>query len=217
MFTGIVTDIGTVAARDGSKLKIATHYEPASLALGASIACDGCCLTVTRINEGPDGGAMFEVDVSNETAACTTLGTWKQGTRINLERSLSMGSELGGHLMTGHIDGVASILERTPDGDSARFALEAPAEFAPFIAEKGSVALNGVSLTVNEVRGTRFDVNIIPYTLTHTTWGDRELGNLINLEVDLLARYIERIVAIRLDAGPAPSEQDRQGGEHRKP
>jgi len=209
MFTGIVTDIGTVAARDGSKLKIATHYEPASLALGASIACDGCCLTVTRINEGPDGGAMFEVDVSNETAACTTLGTWKQGTRINLERSLSMGSELGGHLMTGHIDGVASILERTPDGDSARFALEAPAEFAPFIAEKGSVALNGASLTVNEVRGTRFDVNIIPYTLTHTTWGDRELGNLINLEVDLLARYVERIAASRLDTGPAPSEQDR--------
>jgi riboflavin synthase len=203
MFTGIVTDIGTVAARDGSKLKIATHYEPASLALGASIACDGCCLTVTRINEGPDGGAMFEVDVSNETAACTTLGTWKQGTRINLERSMSMGSELGGHLMTGHIDGVASILERTPDGDSARFALEAPAEFAPFIAEKGSVALNGVSLTVNEVRGTRFDVNIIPYTLTHTTWGDRELGNLINLEVDLLARYVERIATSRLDAGPA--------------
>ena len=209
MFTGIVTDIGTVAARDGSKLKIATHYEPASLALGASIACDGCCLTVTRINEGPDGGAMFEVDVSNETAACTTLGTWKQGTRINLERSLSMGSELGGHLMTGHIDGVASILERTPDGDSARFALEAPAEFAPFIAEKGSVALNGVSLTVNEVRGTRFDVNIIPYTLTHTTWGDRGPGNLINLEVDLLARYVERIAASRLDAGPAPSEQGR--------
>ena len=116
---------------------------------------------------------MFEVDVSNETAARTTLGRWKQGTRINLERPLSMGSELGGHLMTGHIDGLARILARKPDGDSARFVLEAPAEFAQFIAEKGSVALDGVSLTVNEVDGTRFGVNIIPYTLAHTTWGDR--------------------------------------------
>jgi riboflavin synthase len=209
MFTGIVTDIGTVAARDGTKLKIASRYDPASLALGASVACDGCCLTVTRINEGADGGAMFEVDVSNETSARTTLGRWKQGTRINLERSLSMGSELGGHLMTGHIDGFARILARTPDGDSVRFVLEAPAEFAQFIAEKGSVALDGVSLTVNEVDGTRFGVNIIPYTLTHTTWGDRTPGDLVNLEVDLLARYVERIAAGRLAASRALSEQDR--------
>ena len=200
MFTGIVTDIGTVVARYGTKLKIASHYDPASLALGASVACDGCCLTVTRINEGADGDAMFEVDVSNETAARTTLGRWKQGTRINLERPLSMGSELGGHLMTGHIDGLARILERKPDGDSARFVLEAPAEFAQFIAEKGSVALDGVSLTVNEVDGTRFGVNIIPYTLAHTTWGDRTPGDLVNLEVDLLARYVERIAAGRLAA-----------------
>ncbi|MGA8433345.1 MAG: riboflavin synthase [Methyloceanibacter sp.] len=209
MFTGIVTDIGTVATRYGTKLKIASHYDPASLALGASVACDGCCLTVTRINEGADGDAMFEVDVSNETAARTTLGRWKQGTRINLERPLSMGSELGGHLMTGHIDGLARILERKPDGDSARFVLEAPAEFAQFIAEKGSVALDGVSLTVNEVDGTRFGVNIIPYTLAHTTWGDRTPGDLVNLEVDLLARYVERIAAGRLAASRALSEQDR--------
>ena len=209
MFTGIVTDIGTVVARYGTKLKIASHYDPASLALGASVACDGCCLTVTRINEGADGDAMFEVDVSNETAARTTLGRWKQGTRINLERPLSMGSELGGHLMTGHIDGLARILERKPDGDSARFVLEAPAEFAQFIAEKGSVALDGVSLTVNEVDGTRFGVNIIPYTLAHTTWGDRTPGDLVNLEVDLLARYVERIAAGRLVASRALSEQDR--------
>jgi riboflavin synthase len=202
MFTGIVTDIGTVAARYGTKLKIASQYDPASLALGASVACDGCCLTVTRIKEGADGDAMFEVDVSNETAARTTLGRWKQGTRINLERPLSMGSELGGHLMTGHIDGLARILERKPDGDSARFVLETPAEFAQFIAEKGSVALDGVSLTVNEVDGTRFGVNIIPYTLTHTTWGDRTPGDLVNLEVDLLARYVERIAAGRLAAAP---------------
>jgi riboflavin synthase len=205
MFTGIVTDIGTVAARDRTKLKIASHYEPASVALGASIACDGCCLTVTRVKEGADGGAVFEVDVSNETAARTTLGLWKQGTtRINLERSLSFGSELGGHLMTGHIDGLARIKVMTEDGDSVRFVLDAPGEFAPFIAAKGSVALNGVSLTVNEVDGTRFGVNIIPYTLTHTTWGDRKPGDLINLEVDLLARYVERIAA-----GRAMSEQDR--------
>ena len=209
MFTGIVTDIGTVAARYGTKLKIASHCDPASLALGASVACDGCCLTVTRINEGADGDAMFEVDVSNETAARTTLGRWKQGTRINLERPLSMGSELGGHLMTGHIDGLARILEGKPDGDSARFVLEAPAEFAQFIAEKGSVALDGVSLTVNEVDGTRFGVSIIPYTLAHTTWGDRTPGDLVNLEVDLLARYVERIAAGRLAASRALSEQDR--------
>jgi riboflavin synthase len=209
MFTGIVTDIGTVAARDRTKLKIASHYEPASMALGASIACDGCCLTVTRVNEGAEGGAMFEVDVSNETAARTTLGSWKQGTRINLERSLTFGSELGGHLMTGHIDGLARVKEMTGDGDSVRFVLEAPQEFAPFIAAKGSVALNGVSLTVNEVDGTRFGVNIIPYTLTHTTWGDRKPGDLINLEVDLLARYVERIAAGRLMASRVMSEQDR--------
>jgi riboflavin synthase len=179
------------------------------MALGASIACDGCCLTVTRVNEGADGGAMFEVDVSNETAARTTLGRWKQGSRINLERSLTFGSELGGHLMTGHIDGLARVKEMTPDDDSIRFVLDAPAEFAPFIAPKGSVALNGVSLTVNEVDGTRFGVNIIPYTLTHTTWGDRKPGDLINLEVDLLARYVERIAAGRLEASRAVSEQDR--------
>ena len=209
MFTGIVTDIGTVAARDRTKLKIASHYEPASMALGASIACDGCCLTVTAVKGGADGGAMFEVDVSNETAARTTLGHWKQGTRVNLERSLTFGSELGGHLMTGHIDGMARVKAMTEDGDSVRFVLEAPPEFAPFIAAKGSVALNGVSLTVNEVDGTRFGVNIIPFTLTHTTWGDRKPGDLINLEVDLLARYVERIAAGRLAAGRAMSEQDR--------
>jgi riboflavin synthase len=209
MFTGIVTDIGTVAARDRTKLKIASHYGPASMALGASIACDGCCLTVTRVKEGPDGGAVFEVDVSNETAARTTLRRWKQGTRINLERSLSFGSELGGHLMTGHIDGLARVTEMPEDDDSVRFVLDAPAEFAPFIAPKGSVALNGVSLTVNEVDGTRFGVIIIPYTLTHTTWEDRKPGDLINLEVDLLARYVERIAAGRLAASRAVSEQDR--------
>jgi len=208
MFTGIVTDIGTVATRDGTTLKIASRYDLASVTEGASIACDGCCLTVTRIEDGREG-TVFEANVSNETASRTTLGTWKKGTRVNLERSLSFGAELGGHLMTGHIDGLARIVARTPDGESARFVLEAPAEFAQFIAAKGSVALNGVSLTVNEVEGHRFGVNIIPYTLTHTTWRDRKPGDLVNLEVDLLARYVERIAAGRFAASRAISEQDR--------
>ena len=208
MFTGIVTDIGTVAVRDGTTLKIASHYDPASIALGASIACDGCCLTVTNV-EDSGNGATFEVTVSNETASRTTLGRWIEGTRVNLERSLSVGSELGGHLMTGHIDGLARIVERTPDGESTRFVLEAPAEFAQFIAAKGSVALNGASLTVNAVEGHRFGVNIIPYTVTHTTWGDRKAGDLVNLEVDLLARYVERIATGRFAASRALPEQDR--------
>jgi riboflavin synthase len=208
MFTGIVTDIGTVAARDGTTLKIASHYDPASVALGASIACEGCCLTIITVEDGREG-ANFEVNVSNETASRSTLGRWTVGTRVNLERSLSYGSELGGHLMTGHIDGLARIVKRTPDGESARFVLEAPAEFAQFIAPKGSLALNGVSLTVNEVEGARFGVNVIPYTLTHTTWEDLKPGDLINLEVDLLARYVERIAAGRLAASRAMSEQDR--------
>jgi len=208
MFTGIVTDIGTVAARDGTTLKIASRYDPASVTEGASIACDGCCLTVTRIEDGREE-TVFEANVSNETASRTTLGTWKKGTRVNLERSLSFGAELGGHLMTGHIDGLARIVARTPDDESARFVLEAPAVFAQFIAAKGSVALNGVSLTVNEVEGHRFGVNIIPYTLTHTTWRDRKPGDLVNLEVDLLARYVERIAAGRFATSRAISEQDR--------
>ncbi len=191
MFTGIVSDLGTVAARNGTRLTIASRYPSQSLALGGSVACDGCCLTVAGL--GANG--TFEVDVSNETAARTTLGNWQEGIRINLERPLTFGDELGGHLVTGHIDGVARIVERRADGESVRFVLEAPAELARFIAPKGSVALNGVSLTVNEVDGARFGVNIIPFTLTHTTWGDLKAGDLLNLEVDLLARYVDRLAA----------------------
>jgi riboflavin synthase len=190
MFTGIVSDIGKLLARDGTRYRIASQYDPASLTLGASIACDGCCLTVTRLE-----GSVFDVDVSNETASCTTLGSWTTGRRVNLERPLSLGDELGGHLVTGHVDGVAKIVKREPDGDSVRFTLAAPADLARFIAGKGSVALNGVSLTVNEVEGTEFGVNIIPHTLTHTTWGDLEAGDLVNLEADLLARYVERLAS----------------------
>jgi riboflavin synthase len=196
MFTGIVSDIGTLLARNGARFRIVSHYDPASLNPGASIACDGCCLTVAGL--GAD--RTFEVDVSNETASRTTLGSWQDGTRINLERPLALGDELGGHLVTGHVDGVARIVERRPDGESARFVLEAPAELARFIAPKGSVALNGVSLTVNEADGARFGVNIIPYTLANTTWGDLKPGDLLNLEVDLLARYVERIAEARREA-----------------
>ena len=131
--------------------------------------------------------------MSNETLAHTTLGEWQEGRRINLERALALGEEFGGHIVTGHVDGRAKIVSRYPDGDSARFIMDAPAALAGFIAPKGSIALNGVSLTVDEVDGTRFGVNIIPYTLTHTTWGDRQPGDLVNLEVDLLARYVARL------------------------
>jgi riboflavin synthase len=198
MFTGIVTDIGTVEARYGNRLKIACRYDPKAIEEGASVACDGCCLTVTRLDDGKDGSVVFEVDVSNETASRTTLGAWAEGSRVNLERPLALGDELGGHLVTGHIDGVARIVDRKVDGDSVRFVLETPLDLAHFIAAKGSVALNGVSLTVNEVDGRRFGVNIIPYTLTHTTWGGLEPGDLVNLEIDLLARYVERLASGRL-------------------
>jgi riboflavin synthase len=167
------------------------------MAPGASIACDGCCLTVVQLKEGDDGGAFFEVDVSNETASHTTLAAWQEGTRINLERPLALGDELGGHLVTGHIDGTARIVGRRQDGDSVRFKLAAPPNLARYIAQKGAVALNGVSLTVNGVDGVRFDVNLIPYTLRQTTWADRQAGDLVNLEVDLLARYVERLASER--------------------
>jgi riboflavin synthase len=193
MFTGIVSGIGTLQERDGARFVIACPYRRGSLEEGASIACDGCCLTLVDVAKAKDKGALFAVEISNETLARTTLGTWQVGRRINLERALALGEELGGHLVTGHVDGRARILARQPDGDSMRFTLESPKELAPFIAAKGSVALDGVSLTVNDVDGARFGVNIIPYTLAHTTWGDRRPSDLVNLEVDLLARYAARL------------------------
>jgi len=192
MFTGIVSGVGTLIERRGARFSIACRYKRSSLEEGASIACDGCCLTLIDVGKARKG-AVFTVEVSNETLARTTLGAWQEGRRINLERALALGDELGGHLVTGHIDGCAKILERTPDGDSVRFVLESPPELARFIAEKGSVALDGVSLTVNDLAGARFGVNIIPYTLAHTTWEDRVPGDLVNLEVDLLARYVARL------------------------
>lgn len=193
MFTGIVSGLGTLLERQGSRFVIAAPFSRKSLEEGASVACDGCCLTLVDIGKAKGKGAAFAVEVSNETLAHTTLGAWQEGQKINLERALALGEELGGHIVTGHVDGRAKILSRNADGDSVRFVLEAPQELAGFIAPKGSVALGGVSLTVNELDATCFGVNIIPYTLAHTTWGDRQPGDLVNLEVDLLARYVARL------------------------
>lgn len=201
MFTGIVGSIGRLIGREGSRFVIQTPFKRKSLEEGASLACDGCCLTLAEIDKAKDKGAAVTVDVSNETRAHTTLGTWETGRKINLERALGLGEELGGHIVTGHVDARAKIVSRFPDGDSVRVLVESPPELAQFIAPKGSVALNGVSLTVNEVDGQRFGVNIIPYTLTHTTWGDCMPGDLVNLEVDLLARYVARL---RQHEGPTP-------------
>jgi riboflavin synthase len=205
MFTGIVTDVGRVAAvaeRDRlRRIRIDCAYDPAGIALGASIACSGPCLTVVAV--GPrEGGAWFEVDAAAETLARTTVGDWRTGTRINLERSLKIGDELGGHLVSGHIDGVAEIVARDEVtegawGATARFVLRAPATLARFIAEKGSVALDGVSLTVNDVADDTFSVLIIPHTLAVTTFGERRAGDRLNLEVDLMARYAARLAEAR--------------------
>jgi riboflavin synthase len=196
MFTGIVTDIGTVRrierGNGGATLTIATAYDTAAIALGASIGCAGVCLTATALQSG-----AFTVDASAETLSCSTLGDWREGSRINLELAMKLGDEMGGHLVLGHVDGVARLLDRRPDGDSVRFTIEAPAELAPFIASKGSVALDGVSLTVNEVEGAVFGVNIIPHTLAHTTFGDAAPGTRMNLEIDLIARYVERLLHAR--------------------
>lgn len=192
MFTGLVSGVGALVARNGARFSIAAPYKRKSLAEGDSIACDGCCLTLINVDKAK-GGSVFTVEVSNETLARTTLGDWQDGRRINLERALALGDVLGGHLLTGHIDARAKIVERDTDGDSVRFVLEGPDDLARFIAPKGAVALNGVSLTINDVAGNRFGVNIIPYTLSHTTWGDLEPGDLVNLEVDILARYVARL------------------------
>jgi riboflavin synthase len=193
MFTGIITAIGEIENVNDGQFRIACPYDVVTIALGASIACDGCCLTVTAVEARKAGGSIFAVEASNETLSRTTLGRWTEGTKINLERSLKIGDQLGGHIVTGHIDGVAEILSVTPDGTSNRFEIAAPNALAPFIAEKGSIALDGTSLTVNRVESNRFTVNIIPHTLDVTTWGQKSAGDVINLEVDLMARYVARL------------------------
>ncbi len=196
MFTGLITDVGSVVSRHDGVFTIATAYKLKSGDVGASICCDGVCLTATAIDAGPKG-TTFTVDVSNETLAKTTLRDWAQGRRINLERSLRVGDELGGHIVSGHVDGVAEIVSITPDGDSRRLVFEAPEHLARYIAPKGSIALDGTSLTVNEVAGTRFGVNLIPHSLTVTTWGAKTPRQFVNLEVDVFARYVARLLEFR--------------------
>ncbi len=191
MFTGIITDVGRIASiekQGDTRFRIETGYDTATIEIGASIACSGPCHTV--VAKGP---GWFEVTSSAETLARTTLGGWRMGTRINLERSLRVGDELGGHLVSGHVDGTARILDTVPEGDSVRFAFEAPASLAQFVAPKGSVALDGVSLTVNEVDGARFGVNVIAHTRAMTTFGSLAAGDAVNMEIDVLARYVARL------------------------
>ncbi len=191
MFTGIITDIGRIAAleqRGDTRVRIATGYDTGGIDIGASIACDGVCLTVVAL-----GDDWFEVDASAETLSKTNLGGWAPGRRINLERALKVGDELGGHIVSGHVDGLAEVVARHDEGDSTRLRFRAPDTLAGFIAPKGSVALNGTSLTVNEVEGAEFGVNLIAHTKAVTTWGDVALGDAINLEIDTLARYVARL------------------------
>ena len=200
MFTGIVTDVGTVRSveqRGDLRLTIATGYDLSTVDLGASIACSGVCLTV--VDKGED---WFAVDISSETASRTASDLWHEGARLNLERSLRLGDELGGHIVTGHVDAVGQVVGSCPEGDSVRIGVSVPRELGPMIAEKGSIALDGVSLTVNEVReaedgSTHFSVNIIPHTAQQTTLRDIASGRQLNVEVDVLARYIQRMLAVR--------------------
>ena len=193
MFTGIITDLGTVVDRQGGVFRLRSSYPADGIALGASICHDGCCLTVTNV-VADGSGSSYTLDVSNETLSKTTLGDWQPGRRVNLERALKAGDELGGHIVSGHVDGTARIIDMRWDGYSRRFTFEAPAALARYIASKGSVALDGTSLTVNEVDGGRFGVNLIPPTLTVTTWGSKNTGEVVNLEIDPLARYVARLM-----------------------
>jgi riboflavin synthase len=195
MFTGIVTDVGHVRhieKRGDTHVVIATNYDVANVEIGASISCSGVCMTV--VDKGGADDRWFAVTASGETLSKTTMGQWKTGDRVNLERPMRVGDELGGHIVTGHIDGVAEVVLVVPEGESTRMTFQAPAALSRFIASKGSVALDGVSLTVNEVDGLRFGVNIIPHTTKVTTFGKVKPGSKVNLEIDLLARYVARLV-----------------------
>ena len=199
MFTGIVDAVGEIAAvehRGDLRARILCGYAPDSVALGASIACDGVCLTVVDKGAAPDRGAQpfwFAVDVSGETVSKTTLGDWAPGRPVNLERALRVGDELGGHIVTGHVDGVGAVTDTRPEGDSLRVTVEIPPALAPFVASKGSIAMDGASLTVNEVGPTSFGVNLIPHTRDATTFGGLAPGRRVNLEIDVLARYVARL------------------------
>ncbi|MEP3244864.1 MAG: riboflavin synthase [Sneathiella sp.] len=195
MFTGIITDVGQIASMEKSgdtKIKIKTAFETADIDIGASIACSGPCLTVT--DKGED---WFAVEASDETFSCTSLGDWQEGSPVNLERALKLGDELGGHVVTGHVDAVISVMALTDIGDSTKVTLSLPADYAAFVAAKGSVTLDGISLTVNEVGDDFFCVNIISHTKAHTTFRYLKVGQRINFEIDVLARYVARMTEVR--------------------
>ena len=194
MFTGIVTDIGKVLVleqRGDLRARIGTGYDVDGIDIGASIACNGVCLTVIALGRVPQN--WFDVEISAETVGATNVGAWQVGSRLNLERALKVGDELGGHIVSGHVDGVAEVVGMHDEGDSTRVTFRAPEALARFIAPKGSVALDGTSLTVNEVSGTEFGINFIPHTKSATTWGDVAMGDKINLEIDTMARYVARL------------------------
>ncbi|TCQ12563.1 riboflavin synthase alpha chain [Rhizobium sp. PP-F2F-G36] len=197
MFTGIVTDIGKVESvtplDEGVRLRVATAYDPVTIDIGASISHSGVCLTVTALPEAGANDRWFEVEAWEEALRLTTIADWSSGARINLERALKIGDELGGHIVSGHIDGTAEILSVEAEGEATRFRLNAPEHLARFVAPKGSVALDGTSLTVNAVNGTEFDVLLIRHSLEVTTWGDRKAGDRVNFEVDTMARYAARL------------------------
>lgn len=191
MFTGIITDVGEIIEleqRGDLRARVKSAYNTSTIDLGASIASDGVCLTVIAL-----GDDWYDVEISAETVSKTNLASWKVGKRVNLERALKVGDELGGHIVSGHVDGVAEIIKMQDEGDSTRITFRAPEELAKFIAEKGSVTLNGTSLTVNEVDGCEFGINVIPHTQQVTTWGEAKTGDLVNLEIDTLARYVARL------------------------
>jgi riboflavin synthase len=201
MFTGIITDVGTIEKierRGDLRARVATGYDSATIELGASIACSGVCLTV--VDKGP---GWFEVDISGETVSKTASRIWEPGAALNLERALKVGDELGGHIVTGHVDGIGTVVAVEPEGDSQRITIEAPAALAPYVAPKGSIALDGVSLTVNDVTdadgGFRFGINIIPHTAAMTTFQDIAPGRTLNMEIDVLARYLGRMEQLRND------------------
>lgn len=192
MFTGIITDLGTVKKIEktgDTRFEFTTSYDMNTVDIGASIACNGGCMTVIEKGDG-----WFAITASEESLSKTTMATWKEGDRINFERACKVGDELGGHIVSGHVDGLAEIVSITPEGDSFRFKFKVPQELKNFIAPKGSVALNGVSLTVNEVEGDTFGINIIPHTMQETTFGAAQAGDKVNLEIDMLARYVSRLM-----------------------
>ncbi|MCD2171644.1 riboflavin synthase [Rhizobium sp. C4] len=201
MFTGIVTDVGKVEKitplAEGLRLRMATAYDPKTIDIGASISHSGVCLTVVTLPDAGSNDRWYEVEAWEEALRLTTISSWREGSRVNLERALKIGDELGGHIVSGHVDGMAEIVAIEPEGDATRFRLRVPQEFARFVAPKGSVALDGTSLTVNAVSGCDFDILLIRHTLEVTTWGDRKVGDKVNFEIDTMARYAARLAEFR--------------------